>query len=178
MKFKPFSEPGGFTKNLCPLCQPYNYCRGITPPLHQTKRYQLQDYLDMVPLHVLNAGMVRCSPKGKQHLQQAYDAFHQQDYEMAMLQFHDVLEDSATVEEALAGLAISYFFMADYENASRYMMYYGEAKPFKPATDIVNSFQDLCIQGAAMSAAAQHAAKDEKLLFKNGAMHEELIFGN
>ena len=132
----------------------------------------------MVPLHVVNAGMVRCNKAGKLHLQNAYDAFHQQDYETAMLQFHTVLEESATVEEALIGLAIAYYFMGDYENANRYMMYYGEAKPFNPTTDVVNSFQDLCIQVAAMSAAAQDAPKDEKLLFKNGAMNEELILGN
>ena len=172
MIFQTFSKTGGFNKTLCPLCQPYGHCRNTLPPLPQTKQYQLQDYLDMVPLHVVNAGMVRCNKAGKLHLTNAYDAFHQQDYETAMLQFHTVLEESATVEEALIGLAIAYYFMGDFENANRYMMYYGDIKPFQPATDIVNSFQDLCIQGTALKSPKESPTVADELVCNDNMIEE------
>ena len=160
---------------LCLHCKPQGRCLASFSQLTPTKLYLPQDYLDMVPLHVVNAGMVRCNKAGKLHLQNAYDAFHQQDYETAMLQFHTVLEESATVEEALIGLAIAYYFMGDFENANRYMMYYGDIKLFQPATDIVNSFQDLCIQGTALKSPKELPTAADELVYDDDMIEEYII---
>jgi hypothetical protein len=158
---------------LCLHCKPHGRCLASFSQLAPTKLYLPQDYLDMVPLHVVNAGMVRCSKAGKQHLQLAYDAFHQQDYETAMLQFHIVLEESGTVEEALIGLAISYFYLGNYENASRYILYYGELKPFKPVTDIVNAFQDLCIKGIAKESPKETPTAADELVYDDDMIEDD-----
>lgn len=162
---------------LCLHCKPLGRCLASFSQLLSTKVYLPQDYLDMVPLHVVNVGAMRCSNAGKQHLQLAYDAFHQQDYETAMLQFHIVLEESGTVEEALIGLAISYFYLGNYDNASRYILYYGELKPYKPTTDIVNSFQDLCIEASAMLAAKETQIASDELVYDDDMIKDyELAF--
>ena len=53
----------------------------------------------------------------KYHLQVACDAFHQEDYETAILNFRAVLE-VGNFYEAIIGLAVAYFMVKDYENAA------------------------------------------------------------
>ena len=53
----------------------------------------------------------------KFHLQVACNAFHQEDYETAILNFRAVLE-VGNFYEAIIGLAVACFMVKDYENAA------------------------------------------------------------
>ena len=79
----------------------------------------------------------------KSNLQKAFDAFHQEDYESAVLLFRMLLSDYNKPEELNLYAAVSYFFAGDYDNAVTFMNYYGE-RPYGYDRVMGNAFIDLC----------------------------------
>ncbi len=85
------------------------------------------------------------STEVKQKLQLGYDAFHQENFELAIQYFGDVLKDNPGLAQALLGLSVSCFFMGDYQNACRYMGYCIEKRPSGVVTEMAENFMDLCV---------------------------------
>ena len=79
----------------------------------------------------------------RSNLQKAYDAFHQEDYETAVLLFRMLLSDYNKPEELNLYAAVAYFFAGDYENAVTFMNYYSE-RPYGYDRVMGNAFIDLC----------------------------------
>ena len=79
----------------------------------------------------------------KKNLQKAFDAFHQEDYETAVLLFRMLLTEYNKFEDFNLYAAISYFFEGDYENAVTFMNYYSE-KMYGYDKVMGNAFIDLC----------------------------------
>ena len=73
----------------------------------------------------------------KFHLQVACNAFHQEDYETAILNFSAVLE-VGNFYEAVIGLAVTCFMVKDYENASIFIERYETRYP----EDIIEKFKE------------------------------------
>lgn len=130
MIMQPFSDT---TKNpfLCDSCQQLGYCRKsreaaiaemlpkyyevlseLNPEYHFMKGKEINN---LVPIKT----MVRDSntDTGKK-LQQAHDLFHQDEYEQASYLYRDLLTQRADYQEAAVGLAATYFFMKQYEEAA------------------------------------------------------------
>ena len=93
----------------------------------------------------MDSEVVFCSTEGKKQLQFGYDAFHQENFVSAIQHFGEVLEDNPSLAHALLGLAVSYFFMGDYQNASRYMDYCIENRPHGLSQELCEKFMDLCV---------------------------------
>ena len=70
-------------------------------------------------------------------MQVACDAFHQEDYETAILNFRAVLE-VGNFYEAIIGLAVAYFMVKDYENTSIFIERYKTRYP----EDIIESLKN------------------------------------
>jgi hypothetical protein len=79
----------------------------------------------------------------RSNLQKAFDAFHQEDYETAVLLFRMLLTEYNKFEDFNLYAAISYFFEGDYENAVTFMNYYSE-KTCSYDRVMGNAFIDLC----------------------------------
>ena len=73
----------------------------------------------------------------KFHLQVACNAFHQEDYETAILNFRAVLE-VGNFYEAIIGLAVAYFMVKDYKNTSIFIERYKTRYP----EDIIESLKN------------------------------------
>ena len=101
-------------------------------------QYNVKDFENMIPLRAENNNNYIRS-----NLQKAFDAFHQEDYETAVLLFRMLLSDYSKPEELNLYAAISYFFAKDFENAARFMEYYRE-KSFAYDTRKGAAFLDLC----------------------------------
>jgi hypothetical protein len=116
---------------LCNVCQKLGYCRksreGVIAEM-LPRYYEVLSELNP-EYHYMNASdisqivpiktMVRDSKTvaGKK-LQQAHDLFHQGEYEQASFLYRDLLTQRADYQEAAVGLAASYFFMKQYEEAA------------------------------------------------------------
>ncbi len=99
----------------------------------------------------MNSAVSNCSTDGKQQLQFGYDAFHQENFELAIQHFGDVLKENPGLAHALLGISVSYFFMGDYQNASRYMGYCIEKRPSGVVTDMAENLMDLCTGHCSMA---------------------------
>jgi hypothetical protein len=100
-------------RGLCDECEALGYCRLSNNKL-SSKRFTVKDYLNLVPAHFYCGKMGKYS---KFHLQVACDAFHQEDYETAILNFRAVLE-ADDYYNAIIGLAVACFMVKDYDNAA------------------------------------------------------------
>ncbi len=100
-------------RGLCVVCEALGYCR-LSNNQFSNKRFTLKDYLNLVPANFYGGKMGEYS---KFHLQVACDAFHQGDYETAIINFRAVLE-ADNYYDAIIGLAVAYFMAKDYENAA------------------------------------------------------------
>ena len=103
-------------------------------------QYPVKVFENMIPIRAENNNNYIRS-----NLQKAYDAFHQEDYETAVLLFRMLLSDYSKPDELNLYAAISYFFAEDYENAARFMEYYRE-KSFAYDTRKGAAFLDMCIE--------------------------------
>lgn len=86
----------------------------------ESLKFGIKDYLNLVPT------IVECGQYGKYskfHLQVACDAFHQEDYETAILNFRAALEVN-TFYVAVIGVALAYFMVKDYDNAASFAQHY------------------------------------------------------
>ena len=100
----------------------------------------LKELLNLVPLH---AHKGRFGDYTKKHLQTAYDAFHQEDYETALLNFLTVLETNSNVSDAFLGTAICYYMLGDFEKALGYSHYLENISRVGSEL-LLKSFFDLC----------------------------------
>ena len=104
---------------LCDECKALGYCRvgrekeNITYNSRVIK-FDIEKYKKYVLLRIDGS---RYGQYSKFHLQAALDAFHQEDYETAILHFRATIENAAHLTEAYYGLTLSYFITKDYENA-------------------------------------------------------------
>lgn len=122
-----------FDPSLCDDCQIRGYCIWkLKKEVVDEKIYSLKEFINQVPLR---------SPKP--NLQKAYDAFHQDDYETAILLFRASLSNGNTEDGVYLGLALSYFFEKDYESAS-YYIYYFSNKLYGVPANYISSFIDIC----------------------------------
>ncbi len=130
----------GADSPLCLDCRKLGYCRQLKSEEVVTK-YSLKDYISLVPLQVSNS---RLGNYSRHHVQHAHDAFHQEDYETAILNYKAAMEGSGDVEEILIGLALSYYCIEDLENASKFMQQYADKVYSSKLKDVANSFMDVC----------------------------------
>lgn len=101
---------------LCSACKPLGYCiiKSNASDVQLFGRFTVKDYLNLVPVNFYSGKMGKYS---KFHLQVACDAFHQEDYETAIINFRAVLE-ADNYYNAIIGLAVAYFMVKDYDNAA------------------------------------------------------------
>ncbi len=105
-------------RELCDECKALGYCmlndiKEIRNP-EEFVRFTVKDYLNLVSVQIYGGQFGQYS---KFHLQVACDAFHQEDYETAILHFRAALE-AGNFYDAIIGLAVAYFMAKDYENAA------------------------------------------------------------
>ena len=99
--------------------------------------FPLKYFENLIPLRANNNNNYIRS-----NLQKAFDAFHLEDYETAVLLFRILLTEYNKFEDFNLYAAISYFFEGDYENAVMFMNYYSE-KTYSYDRVMGNAFIDL-----------------------------------
>ncbi len=133
-------------ENLCDNCARLGYCRltlskeeieyleskikaadekKAAKLKEQIKRAYVMDDLSIENLTPLRAGINSNIPY-KKYLQPAYEAFHQKDYETALLNYKAVLAQSPMNKAALKGLAVALYFTRNYEGALNAMLDYSD----------------------------------------------------
>lgn len=131
---------------LCDECRKDGYCKLNNSPKATLKPlYDLQYYVNMIPLRVKNTDLVKSSSFTQQYMQHGLDAFHQEDYESALLHFRVILKECNSFYEINIAVALCYFYLHDYEQASLFMQYF-EDKPYIIKINFVNNFIDICLQ--------------------------------
>ena len=173
---KPFSAT---TNNpfLCDSCQQLGYCRKsreavieemlpkyfeVLSKPNTEYHYMKYTYIDnMVPIKT----MIRDSNTvaGKK-LQQAHDLFHQGEYEQASYLYRDLLTQRADYQEAAVGLAASYFYMQQYEDAATVASGINHFDFNKH----LSKFLDACER------ANRHTEKSKKVLIKQNCSIEKM----
>ena len=110
---------------LCNDCKKLGYCR-LAAEEHRKKAeaerltkamYRMEDaeIRNMVPLNRKDI----TSPYKREHLETADLAFHQEDYETAILHYLAVLEGCPSQSTTHVFLSVSFYFMKDFESAIR-----------------------------------------------------------
>jgi hypothetical protein len=116
---------------LCKDCQQLGYCRKsreagkvhiklmqytIASSLNPKYSYMKDtDITNLVPIKTMVKDYMTTAGK---KLQEAHDLFHQNEYEQASYLYRDLLLQRGDYDEATIGLAASYYFMKQYEEAS------------------------------------------------------------
>ena len=115
-------------RDLCDECKIQGYCQWeeTEEQLYNKikklpKRFTFKDYTRLVPLRVTNP---QFGDYTKRYLQTAFDAFHQEDYETALINFKVALQARGDIATAYYAIALCYFKLEDYELASLNMSYY------------------------------------------------------
>ncbi len=83
----------------------------------------LKGLLQLVPLRVPDS---RFGDYTKKHLQEAFDSFHQEDYETALLHFLAVLEANSNIPVVFLGTSLCYYMQGDIENAICFSQIYAD----------------------------------------------------
>ena len=133
---------------LCDKCKALGYCRASTEEedYSESKRlYSIKDFESMIPIRAVSSNALHYNNYAMDTLQKAFDAFHQNDYETAILLFRMIINDNAELHEANLYVAISYLFAEDYENASRFIIYNSDNR-YGMDRDMISGFLDLCIE--------------------------------
>ena len=115
---------------LCDECMGLGYCKEYAsdhmpePPkivtrMKVTPRFNLSYYTAKIPLRV--DSKLGLSRYAKEHLQTAYDAFHQDDFETALLHFKSVEPGGAYYYHSDYFLALTYFMLDNYQMADAHM---------------------------------------------------------
>jgi|GEM_PF-4083912 len=108
---------------LCEFCKEAGFCRGmefkfIVDTVHEIKQFNIKEYLSLVPLRATD---YRYNHFTKKYIQTAFDAFHQEDYETALLNFRVIESECQSYIDVLIGLSLSCFMVKDYEKAIYFM---------------------------------------------------------
>ena len=133
---------------LCDKCKALGYCRVSTEEddFPESKRlYSIKDFESMIPIRAVSSNALHYNNYAEDTLQKAFDAFHQNDYETAILLFRMIINDNAELHEANLYVAISYLFTEDYENASRFMVYNSDYR-YGMDRNLISAFLDLCTE--------------------------------
>ena len=127
-----------YKEELCDKCRTLGYCKSLAdkdglPCI--TRAISIRDFKDMIPLKEQNSNFLLYTDKAIENLQDACDAFHQNDFETAIYLFRIILSNNEHYATHLNRYtAISYFFAKDYVNAMKFMVccvdkVYGIDKP-------------------------------------------------
>ena len=132
---------------LCDKCKALGYCRALTEEdFSESKRlYSIKDFESMIPIRAVSSNALHYNNYAVDTLQKAFDAFHQNDYETAILLFRMIINDNAELHEANLYVAISYLFTEDYENASRFVIYNSDDR-YGMDRNMISGFLDLCTE--------------------------------
>lgn len=112
---------------LCDECKALGFCKleqirkMLNDKLHGLpKLFTFNDFAKNVPLQPFSGYLGNYTNK---HLQMACDAFHQEDYETALLHFKAALEGRANISYAHFGIALCYFKINNFEMALIHIEY-------------------------------------------------------
>ena len=164
-------------KDLCSDCKKLGYCRlygspntatkttikkpnEVPPIIVQTKPKPFVYWETIITEnHIANWVPIRARVTGKlsssgKKIQQAHELFHQHEFEHASYIYRDLLEGRNDYHDAWLGLAVSFFFMQQYEEATVAMQHLDGTI----YDDNVNSFLTLCSKKAEELALAQQQA--------------------
>ncbi len=160
------NEPFFGTKNnFCDHCKILGYCVASknmrTYVQSDFVRFTVKDYLDLVPVQIKGAQFGNYS---KLHLQIAYDAFHQQDYETAILHFRAVVDVIGFNKEVTTSLVVANFMAKDYENALVFAEYL-------PDSDIIQALKEDIVK-----LSIEEAAQKEKAIISTEKAENEHHF--
>ena len=132
---------------LCNKCKPAGYCLASTEQddLYYSKlmQFDFKDIKNLIPIRAINSQDFHYNDNAKDNLQKAFDAFHQDDYETAILLFRMIVDDNAQMKDVHLYLGISYFFNKDYANALSFISYYLD-KEYTSKTEMISWLLDLC----------------------------------
>ena len=133
---------------LCNKCKPLGFClaaKDENNSVLQSKllNYNLADVKNLIPIRAINSQDFHYNDYAKDNLQKAFDAFHQDDYETAILLFRMIVDDNAQMKDVHLYLGISYFFNKDYENALSFISYYLD-REYTSKTELLSWLLDLC----------------------------------
>ncbi len=115
---------------LCDDCVGLGYCKEyasdhlpepskIATRIEVTRPFNLNYYTAKIPLRV--DSKLGLSRYAKEHLQTAYGAFHQDDFETALLHFKSVEPGGAYYYHSDYFLALTYFMLGNYQMADAHM---------------------------------------------------------
>ena len=151
--------------SLCDECKSLGYCKAFASDaykeLHEVATstlrnpaFDLTHYTAKIPFRVdVKLGL---SEYAKVHLQTAYDAFHQDDYETALLHFKSVAVGGSNYLGADYFLALSYFMLGNYQMADGHMQACGD-NTFYRERDF-NAFLDECSRRSAIGPLVEEQA--------------------
>ena len=123
---------------LCDECKELGYCKetwatektyrnevfNSSKPIDENEKViSLKGLLKLVPLRVPDS---RFGDYTKKHLQEAFDSFHQEDYETALLHFLAVLEANSNISVVFLGTSLCYYMQGDIENAICFSQIYAD----------------------------------------------------
>ncbi len=114
---------------LCEECRPLGFCkiraeeknREIIKKIAPGNKscFDISDYLRKIPFRISDSKGF--SNYAKEHLQKAYDAFHQEDYETALINYKCVERGGIYYNEPDFFLALAYFMLGNYQSAATHM---------------------------------------------------------
>lgn len=102
---------------LCEECKTLGYCKNYSERQNNIRHSLTDEKLrNLVPISTRDIKGIFT----KKHLGVANLAFHQEDYETAILNYQTVLDNDPNNSSTLLYLAICYFFLEQYEIAMNY----------------------------------------------------------
>ena len=106
------------------LCRELGYCKKAhdEEKLENEKSYRMQESIisNMVPLRATKETFVYMGDFTRKHLQIAFDVFHQQDYETAILNCKAVIQETVGCGVAYACIASAEYFLGNYDEANHF----------------------------------------------------------
>ena len=104
---------------LCNKCKRAGFCLANTEQYDlycsRLMQFDFNDVKNIVPIRVIYSRDPLNKNCPKHNLQKGFDAFHQEDYETAVLIFRRIVDDHAHMKDVSLYLGVSYFFIKDYE---------------------------------------------------------------
>ena len=117
-------------KSLCiggTECERLGYCivrhaRYKAEAAEREKAFRMKESFigKMIPLRVIEEPFYYIGAYSRQHLQVAFDAYHQMDYETAILHCKAVMQANDKCGYAYICIAVSEYYLGNYEEASYY----------------------------------------------------------
>ena len=110
---------------LCDECKAVGFCRNFHPEEFRAKLKDLEkafrmpeeEIKNMVPLKENNVTWELFGKGRTKHLQIAHDAFHQDDFETAVLNYESILQEYSYDETAHIYLGVCYYLLGNYDKA-------------------------------------------------------------